>query len=107
MATDVAARGIHVENVACVLHFDPPADHKDYVHRSGRTGRAGADGTVISLITSDQASAARSMQRALGFPQGLEQPGLLPRTATGKSSSRGAARRRSRCTSRPMRRVRA
>jgi superfamily II DNA/RNA helicase len=78
VATDVAARGIHVENVACVLHFDPPADHKDYVHRSGRTGRAGADGTVISLITSDQASAARSMQRALGFPQGLEQPGLLP-----------------------------
>ena len=78
VATDVAARGIDVENVACVLHFDLPADHKDYVHRSGRTGRAGADGTVISLVTSDQASAARSIQRALGFPQALEHPGSLP-----------------------------
>ena len=59
VATDVAARGIHVENVACVLHFDPPADHKDYVHRSGRTGRAGADGTVISIVTSDQVGSTR------------------------------------------------
>ena len=77
VATDVAARGIHVENVACVLHFDPPSDHKDYVHRSGRTGRAGADGTVVSLVTADQAGTVRTMQRALGLPQGLEQP-LVP-----------------------------
>jgi len=78
VATDVAARGIHVENIACVLHFDPPSDHKDYVHRSGRTGRAGADGTVISLITPDQAGSARAMQRALGLPQMLEHPASLP-----------------------------
>ncbi len=78
VATDVAARGIDVENVACVLHFDPPSDHKDYVHRSGRTGRAGADGTVISLVTPDQSGSARSMQRALGLPQMLEQPVSLP-----------------------------
>ena len=78
VATDVAARGIDVENVACVLHFDPPSDHKDYVHRSGRTGRAGADGTVISLVTSDQSGAARTLQRALGLPQKLEQPTNLP-----------------------------
>jgi len=78
VATDVAARGIHVENVSCVLHFDPPADHKDYVHRSGRTGRAGADGTVISLVPPDQTKEARSIQRALGFPQVLEQPAGLP-----------------------------
>jgi superfamily II DNA/RNA helicase/cold shock CspA family protein len=78
VATDVAARGIDVENVACVLHFDPPSDHKDYVHRSGRTGRAGADGTVISLVTPDQSGAARSMQRALGLPQRLDQPVSLP-----------------------------
>ena len=45
VATDVAARGIHVDGVACVVHFDPPADVKDYMHRSGRTARAGADGT--------------------------------------------------------------
>jgi superfamily II DNA/RNA helicase len=78
VATDVAARGIHVENVACVLHFDLPGDHKDYVHRSGRTGRAGADGTVISIVTSDQVGAARSIQRALGFPQAFAQPANLP-----------------------------
>jgi superfamily II DNA/RNA helicase len=81
VATDVAARGIHVENVACVLHFDLPGDHKDYVHRSGRTGRAGADGVVISIVTPDQIAAARSIQRALGLPQGLEHPSSLPSVA--------------------------
>ena len=79
VATDVAARGIDVENVACVLHFDPPSDHKDYVHRSGRTGRAGADGTVISLVTPDQSGSARThAARLLGLPQTLEQPVNLP-----------------------------
>ena len=47
VATDVAARGIHVDDVDLVVHFDPPADHKDYLHRSGRTARAGASGTVL------------------------------------------------------------
>ena len=50
VATDVAARGIHVDQVACVVHFDPPADSADYVHRSGRTGRAGEDGLVLSFV---------------------------------------------------------
>jgi superfamily II DNA/RNA helicase len=54
VATDVAARGIHVDGVNCVVHLDPPATDKDYVHRSGRTGRAGAKGTVISFLTDDQ-----------------------------------------------------
>ena len=54
VATDVAARGIHVDDVDLVVHFDPPADHKDYLHRSGRTARAGATGTVLSLVLSDQ-----------------------------------------------------
>ncbi|MBO0828106.1 MAG: DEAD/DEAH box helicase [Streptosporangiales bacterium] len=54
VATDVAARGIHVDDVATVVHFDPPADHKDYLHRSGRTARAGATGTVVSLVSPDQ-----------------------------------------------------
>jgi superfamily II DNA/RNA helicase len=49
-ATDVAARGIHVDDVSCVVHFDPPADKADYVHRSGRTGRAGEDGLVVSFV---------------------------------------------------------
>lgn len=54
VATDVAARGIHVDDVDLVVHFDPPADHKDYLHRSGRTARAGATGTVVSLVHPDQ-----------------------------------------------------
>ena len=72
VATDVAARGIHVDAVGCVVHFDPPADHKDYVHRSGRTGRAGIDGTVVSLVLDPQVRAARLMQRALGMDEGVE-----------------------------------
>jgi superfamily II DNA/RNA helicase len=60
VATDVAARGIHVDDVDLVVHFDPPADHKDYLHRSGRTARAGATGTVLSLV---QPAEARDHQR--------------------------------------------
>jgi len=76
VATDVAARGIHVDNVASVIHFDPPGDHKDYVHRSGRTARAGASGTVISLITGQQRRAARRMQQDLGLELPIEKPRL-------------------------------
>jgi superfamily II DNA/RNA helicase len=54
IATDVAARGIHVDDVDLVVHFDPAGDHKDYLHRSGRTARAGASGTVVSLVFPDQ-----------------------------------------------------
>ncbi len=67
VATDVAARGIHVEDLPCVVHFDPPADHTDYLHRSGRTGRAGKTGIVVSLVAEEQRSANRLLQRALGF----------------------------------------
>ncbi|MGH9018756.1 MAG: DEAD/DEAH box helicase, partial [Acidimicrobiales bacterium] len=66
VATDVAARGIHVDGVAAVVHFDPPADAKDYVHRSGRTARAGATGIVVSLVTPDKVKAVRTIQRHLG-----------------------------------------
>jgi superfamily II DNA/RNA helicase len=61
VATDVAARGIHVDDVDLVVHFDPPNDHKDYLHRSGRTARAGNDGTVVALVHSDQLSAFRRL----------------------------------------------
>jgi superfamily II DNA/RNA helicase len=54
VATDVAARGIHVDGVSLVVHIDPPADHKDYLHRAGRTARAGATGVVVSLATHRQ-----------------------------------------------------
>ena len=66
IATDVAARGIHVDGVGCVIHFDVPADPKAYIHRSGRTGRAGAAGTVVSLVTDGDAAAVREIRRALG-----------------------------------------
>jgi superfamily II DNA/RNA helicase len=66
VATDVAARGIHVDNVGCVVHFDLAGDHKDYLHRSGRTGRAGAKGVVVSLVTEAGAAQARQLQKALG-----------------------------------------
>jgi superfamily II DNA/RNA helicase len=71
VATDVAARGIHVDAVGCVIHFDPPADDKGYVHRSGRTGRAGVDGTVVSLVLPEQVRAVGLLQRALGLPTGV------------------------------------
>jgi len=74
VATDVAARGIHVDSVACVVHFDPPADFKDYTHRSGRTARAGASGTVVSLVVSDQRGLATRFQRELGQRPGLDRP---------------------------------
>jgi len=67
VATDVAARGIHVDGVACVVHFDPPNDAKDYTHRSGRTARAGASGTVISLVDAEQAAAVVKVRRSLGL----------------------------------------
>ncbi len=74
VATDVAARGIHVEGVGAVVHFDPPNDHKDYIHRSGRTARAGARGHVVSFIPAEGAKAARKMQSDLGMARGLATP---------------------------------
>ena len=68
VATDVAARGIHVDNVGCVVHFDVAGDHKDYVHRSGRTGRAGADGVVVSFVTDSDVAKVRQLQKALDMP---------------------------------------
>jgi superfamily II DNA/RNA helicase len=71
VATDVAARGIHVDDVAVVVHYDQPATDKDYVHRSGRTGRAGADGLVVSMVGSEELPDVRKLQRQLELPQGL------------------------------------
>jgi superfamily II DNA/RNA helicase/cold shock CspA family protein len=78
VATDVVARGIHVDDLPCVVHFDPPADHTDYVHRSGRTGRAGRTGTVVSLVTDEQRKEIQGVQRALGMEQGLLAPFSTP-----------------------------
>jgi superfamily II DNA/RNA helicase len=66
VATDIAARGIHVDDIALVVHVDPPAEHKAFVHRSGRTGRAGAAGSVVTVMTPDQVKDVRAMLRAAG-----------------------------------------
>jgi superfamily II DNA/RNA helicase len=71
VGTDVASRGIHVDSIDCVVHFDPPADDDTYVHRSGRTGRAGETGRVVSLISPDQERGARQLQRRLGYEEGF------------------------------------
>jgi superfamily II DNA/RNA helicase len=67
VATDVAARGIHVDGITLVVHADPPAEHKAYLHRSGRTARAGARGTVVTLSTDDQLPAVRDLARLAGI----------------------------------------
>ena len=74
VATDVAARGIHVDAVNAVVHYDPVADDKDYIHRSGRTGRAGAAGLVISILMPDQVKSSLHMQRRLGFEPEVVRP---------------------------------
>ncbi len=67
VATDIAARGIHVDDVNLVVHVDPPAEHKAYTHRSGRTARAGAEGVVVTLMTPDQHADVRTLTRQAGI----------------------------------------
>jgi superfamily II DNA/RNA helicase len=76
VATDVAARGIHVDDVATVIHYDFAGDDKDYLHRSGRTARAGSAGMVISLVTPDQEREVRRMQNRLDLKSPIESPQL-------------------------------
>ena len=69
VATDVAARGLHIDDVDIVVHFDPPQDHKTYLHRSGRTARAGESGVVVTLVLWDQEIEVRRMQKRIGVTQ--------------------------------------
>ena len=74
VATDVAARGIHVDAVECVVHFDPVDEDSAYVHRSGRTARAGARGTVVSFVDPGQVKDVQRMKRRLELPQEITPP---------------------------------
>lgn len=74
VATDVVARGIHVDAIPCVVHFDLPDDAASYVHRSGRTGRVGGAGVVVSLVPEERDADVRRLQRALGFPRAITIP---------------------------------
>ncbi len=67
VATDIAARGIHVDDIALVVHVDPPSEHKAYLHRSGRTARAGAAGVVVTVVTPAQEGEVRALVRLAGI----------------------------------------
>jgi superfamily II DNA/RNA helicase len=67
VATDVAARGIDVDGIDVVIHFDPPEDHKSYLHRSGRTARAGREGLVVTLVLWNQQLEVERIQKRLGL----------------------------------------
>jgi superfamily II DNA/RNA helicase len=69
VATDVAARGLHIDSVDTVVHFDPPEDHKTYLHRSGRTARAGASGVAVTMVLWDQVMEIQKLQKRLGLDQ--------------------------------------
>ncbi|PPK66077.1 DEAD/DEAH box helicase [Actinokineospora auranticolor] len=113
VATDVAARGIHVDGVEVVIHADPPEEHKAYLHRSGRTARAGAAGTVITLMTDEQVAGARELSRKAGITPTITRllpghpllaelvPGervLVPASAAAPPEDRGRRQRRASAT---------
>ncbi|MDQ0119906.1 superfamily II DNA/RNA helicase [Pseudarthrobacter defluvii] len=72
VATDVAARGVHVDDVELVIHVDPPTEHKAYLHRSGRTARAGSDGTVVTLTLPEQQADVKKLMKAAGVDVSFE-----------------------------------
>jgi ATP-dependent RNA helicase RhlE len=97
VATDVAARGIDVEGVSHVINFDPPADHHTYIHRVGRTGRAGNSGVGVTLVGAGERHEMRQLARRLGLRHGLGGEEQRPAAAGG---SRRRPRRRSRAATR-------
>ena len=110
VATDIAARGIHVDDVPLVVHADPPVEHKAYTHRSGRTARAGAAGQVVTIATPDQIGEVRDLLRKAGVTatwEGITVTSAArkgaPRTSSGttRASSSGTSRPSSSSTSRP------
>ncbi|PKV77040.1 DEAD/DEAH box helicase [Streptomyces sp. TLI_146] len=83
VATNVAARGIHVDDLDLVVNVDPPTDHKDYLHRGGRTARAGASGSVVTLVTPNQ---RRDMSRLMATA------GIVPQTTQVRAGDAELAR---------------
>ncbi|CAN5182723.1 DEAD/DEAH box helicase [soil metagenome] len=88
VATDIAARGIHVDDIGLVVHADPPVEHKAYLHRSGRTARAGADGTVVTMMIDAQVADVCDLARKAGIKPTITrvQPGhpMLAKIAPGE-----------------------
>ena len=67
VATNVAARGLHIDDIDIVVHYDLPSDYKSFVHRSGRTARAGEEGLVVTLVEWDQKTEAKRLQAQSGL----------------------------------------
>lgn len=105
VATDIAARGIHVDDVPLVVHADPPVEHKAYVHRSGRTARAGAAGEVVTVTSPDQVAHVRGLLAKAGVSatwEGLDVPAPGVTASSGRPArSGGSAQRRRRAPRRP------
>lgn len=91
VATDVGARGIHVEDIDTVIHYDLAGDHKDYLHRSGRTARAGATGTVVTLVADGQEGEAKKLMRRLDLRTRVEAP-LMDLAGSGQHRSEDSRR---------------
>jgi superfamily II DNA/RNA helicase len=120
VATDIAARGLHVDDVELVIHADPPLEHKTYLHRSGRTARAGAEGTVVTLATENQRADVAKLARRAGItplvtrrtdgrPNVRNVPsdsGIVPEHAARRSASDPKVRESSMSTNRPKRKRR-
>ncbi len=98
VATDVAARGLDVAGVPCVINYDLPFNPEDYVHRIGRTGRAGAEGEAISLFTGDEERFLLDIEKLIKDKITRGQLSLPPRTRSSSASSSGSSRRESRST---------
>jgi superfamily II DNA/RNA helicase len=95
VATNIAARGIHVDGVDLVLHYDLPEDHKTYIHRSGRTARAGASGLVITLVLAHQSAEVRRLQRDVLVASSGSDPVAEPARRAAPPRTRDFGRRRS------------
>ena len=80
VATDVAARGIDIDDIGAVIHYEPAGDAKDYLHRSGRTARAGRDGWAITLAEYNQHTQVRILQRALRLDRSARRSRCSPTT---------------------------
>ena len=93
VATDVAARGIHVDNVGLVVHFDAPNDPKAYLHRSGRTARAGESGTVVTITTPRQLDEIARLQSRAGVASRHHDIRTTPRPMTAEALAESAPRR--------------
>ena len=101
VATDIAARGIHVDGIELVVHADPPTEHKAYTHRSGRTARAGTEGTVVTVQTAAQVAEVRTLMRKAGVSPRTSLAG--PGSAVLREIAGPPAKRVLRAAARPQR----